>query len=261
MVAMVSQRYLVTAFTKGGFLSTSANESSVVDQKLPSLWALLKQGLPAIVEGTVVPLIIFYVAFWATGMWGALIAALAWSCLAILRRYLRREPVPGLVLLGALALTFRTALSMITGNVLLYFLQPSLGTALVGLVFLASLRADQPLIQRLARDFLPVSADFFETPAVRAFFRRISPLWALVMLANAAVTSWMLFVLPVSVFPVARTVVSATLIAAIIAYSVLGLRRLLSPAPNRAIMRVEHRDLLSGVRLSVGGLAPQFAMR
>ena len=187
------------------------------------------------------------------------------------RRYLKGDPVPGLVVLGALALTFRTALSMFTGNILLYFLQPSLGTALVGLVFVASLRTDQPLIQRLARDFLPVPADFFDRAEVRSFFRRISPLWAVTMLGNAALTAWMLFGLPVSVFLIARTVVSGVLIAATIGYSIFGLRRLLSPAAARMskvsqlrlINPTRHRrsDFLSGLGWRTGGLAPQFAVR
>jgi intracellular septation protein A len=230
---------------------------------LPSAGSLLRTGLPAIIEGTVVPLVIFYVALWVTDLWGALIAALAWSYLATLRRYLRRAAVPGLVLLGALALTFRTALSMITGNVVLYFLQPSLGTALVGLAFLISLRTDQPLVQRLARDFLPVSPEFFSSPSVKLFFRRISPLWAVMMLANAAITTWMLFALPVSTFLAARTVVSAVLIAATVGYSVFGLRRLLSPSRQPRASRTNrgHRDLVGNLRLSVVGLTPQFAMR
>jgi intracellular septation protein A len=246
------------------------SESSPTPE-LPSFGALVRKGVPAIVEGTVVPLIIFYVAMWATGMWGALIAALAWSYLAILRRYLKGDPVPGLVVLGALALSFRTALSMSTGSIVLYFLQPSLGTALVGLVFVASLQTDQPLIQRLARDFLPVPDEFFERAEVRTFFRRISPLWALTMLANAALTAWMLFGLPVSVFLIARTVVSGVLIAATIGYSMFGLRRLLSPAAARIrtvsklrlIRSTRHRgsDVLSGLGWRIGGLTPQFAMR
>ncbi len=201
---------------------------------LPSAGSLLRKGLPVIIEGTVVPLVIFYVALWVTGMWGALIAALAWSYFAILRRYLRRAAVPGLVLLGALALTFRTALSMITGNVVLYFLQPSLGTALVGLAFLLSLRTDQPLVQRLARDFLPVSPEFFSSPSVKLFFRKISPLWAVMMLANAAITTWMLFQLPVSLFVVTKTAASVILTGIAIAYSVVWFRRLFSGAPARA---------------------------
>jgi hypothetical protein len=200
----------------------------------PQLRSLARQGLPAIIEGTLMPLAIFYAALWAIGMWGALIAALTWSYLAIARRIVKKQPIPGLVLLSALALTFRTALAMATGSVFIYFLQPSLATALLGFAFLASMTADQPLVQRLARDFLPVSPEFFANPFVRHFFMRISLLWAMIMLANAGVTTWMLFRLPVSIFVISKTVASIVLTGIAIAYSVVWFRRLFSPTPARA---------------------------
>jgi hypothetical protein len=120
---------------------------------------------------------------------------------------------------------------MATGSTFIYFLQPSLATALLGFAFLASMSADQPLVQRLARDFLPVSPDFLTNPFVRSFFMRISLLWAMVMLANAGVTTWMLFQLPVSVFVISKTVASVVMTGIAIAYSVVWFRRLFSPAP------------------------------
>ena len=200
----------------------------------PQLRSLARQGLPAIIEGTLMPLAIFYAALWAIGMWGALIAALTWSYLAIARRIMKKQPIPGLVLLSALALTFRTALAMATGSVFIYFLQPSLATALLGFAFLASMSADQPLVQRLARDFLPVSPDFLTNPFVRHFFMRISLLWAMVMLANAGVTIWMLLRMPVSIFVISKTVASVVLTGIAIAYSVVWFRRLFSSTPAQA---------------------------
>jgi hypothetical protein len=200
----------------------------------PPLRSLAKQGLPAIIEGTVMPLAIFYAALWSIGMWGALFAALTWSYVAIIRRIVKNEPIPGLVLLSALALTFRTALAMATGSVFVYFLQPSLGTAVLGFAFLLSMNTEQPLVQRLARDFLPVSPDFFANPFVRRFFMRISLLWAMVMLANAAVTTWMLFELPVSLFVISKTAASVLLTGVAVAYSTVWFRRLFTGAPTRA---------------------------
>jgi hypothetical protein len=190
--------------------------------------------MPSILEGTIAPLAIFYAALWAVGMWGALIAALSWSYLAIARRVFRKERIPGLVILSAMALTFRTALAMATGSVFVYFLQPSLGTAVLGLAFLASMSSGQPLVQRLARDFLPVSPDFFANPFVRRFFMRISLLWAMVMLGNAAVTTWMLFQLPVSIFVISKTAASVAMIGVAVAFSLTWFRRLFKPAPAGA---------------------------
>lgn len=197
----------------------------------PRLRSLARQSLPAIIEGTLAPLAIFYLALWGIGMWGALIAALSWSYLAIARRIVRKERIPGLVLLSAVTLTFRTALAMATGSVFIYFLQPSLGTALLGFAFLASMSTKQPLVQRLARDFLPFSPDFFANPFVRRFFMRISLLWAMAMLGNAAVTTWMLFELPVSLFVVSKTAASVVMTGIAIVYSIIWFRRLFSSSP------------------------------
>ena len=228
---------------------------ALTDYEIPGWGSLLRKSLPAIVESTLIPLAIFYVALWAVGMWGALIAALVWAYVALLRRLVRGERLPGLVILGALALTFRTALSMFTGSVIIYFLQPSLGTALVGLVFLLSMASTRPFIERLARDFLPMPSAFFADPSVKAFFKRISPIWAMAMLANAALTTWMLFSIPISLFLVARTVVSAAIIASVVVYSALALRRLMKPLPARMRKSVTWRPT------PVWGLTPQFAMR
>jgi hypothetical protein len=195
---------------------------------------MARKGLPALVEGTLMPLAIFYAALWALGMWGALIAALSWSYLAIARRILTKQSIPGLVILSALALTFRTALALATGSVFIYFLQPSLATALLGFAFLASMSTEQPLVQRLARDFLPVSPEFFVNPFVKHFFMRISLLWAMVMLANAGVTTWMLFELPVSLFVIAKTVASVVMIGVALVSSVVWFRRLLAGTPAAA---------------------------
>ena len=152
----------------------------------------------------------------------------------IARRIVTKQRIPGLVILSALALTFRTALALATGSVFIYFLQPSLATALLGFAFLVSMSTDQPLVQRLARDFLPVSPEFFSNPFVRHFFMRISLLWAMSMLANAAVSTWMLFQLPVSVFVVSKTAASVVMTGGAIAYSVIWFRRMLSGTPAAA---------------------------
>ena len=197
----------------------------------PRLRSLAKQGMPAIIEGTVIPLAVFYAALWTIGMWGALFSALSWSYFAIARRIVRKERIPGLVVLSALALTFRTALAMATGSVFVYFLQPSLGTALLGFAFLVSMSTGQPLVQRLARDFLPVSPEFFTNPFVRQFFMRISLLWAVAMLANAGVSIWMLLELPVSIFVVAKTGASVVMTGVAIVYSTIWFRRLFTGTP------------------------------
>ena len=191
----------------------------------PQLRTLARQGLPSILEGSLIPLAVFYLALWTIGMWGALIAALAWSYGAVLRRVVRRERVPGLVVLSALTLTVRTVIAVATESVFIYFLQPTLGTAVMGLAFLVSMAGGQPLLQKLATDFLPVPPEFFSQPRIRRFFLRISLLWAFVMLANAGVTVWMLIELPVSTYLATKTAASMLMMGTAIVWSTVWFRR------------------------------------
>lgn len=154
------------------------------------------------------PFALFYLVLVTAGFRGALIAALAWTYLAVGRRLLRRERPAATVLLGMGMLSVRTAISFATGSAFVYFVQPTLGTALVALVFLASAALRRPLTERLARDFCPLDPEVMARPAVRRFFVRISLLWGSVMLVNAGFVMWLLVTSSVKAFVVERTAVS-----------------------------------------------------
>ena len=101
--------------------------------ELPRLRELARRSFPQILEAMLVPLVLFYAALWALGPTGAICAALAWNYLALLRRIWRRERLPGVLLIATLGLTARSVLALASGNSLfVYFLQPSLATALLG---------------------------------------------------------------------------------------------------------------------------------
>ena len=72
----------------------------------------------------------------------------------------------------------RTAISLASGSTIVYFLQPSLGTALVASAFLISVPLGRPLAGKLAADFCPLPDEMYANEHVRQFFRRISLLWA-----------------------------------------------------------------------------------
>ena len=148
-----------------------------------------------------VPLGLFYAALWALGPTGAICAALAWNYLALARRIWRRERLPGVLLIATLGLTARSVLALASGNSLfVYFLQPSLATALLGGAFLLSVPLGRPLAEKLAHDFVPLPAWFVTRPRVHKLFVRISLLWALVSLANAAGTIALLVNVPITTY-------------------------------------------------------------
>ena len=193
--------------------------------EIPRLRAMARHALPSLVEASLVPLAVFYGALWLVGVWGGLVAALLWSYTAVARRLVSREPVPGLLVLGAVGLTARTVVAAASGSVFVYFLQPTLTTVVVAGVFLVSVPAGRPLAERLAGDFCPLPDTFMGSPPVRRFFARITVLWAFVQLANAAVSLWLLATQPVATYVVARTATSWLLTGGAVLASTLYFKR------------------------------------
>lgn len=159
---------------------------------LPSLRVLLRDGGKHLLESTLIPLGLFYLLLTLVGFTGGIIAALAWSFVAIGRRVALRKPVPAVLLLTTVLLVARTALGYATGSVFLYFLQPTLQNFLIGFVFLITASFGRPLLGKLATEFCAFPEAFSGHPHVQRFFKRVSLLWALVFVANGAGTLYVL---------------------------------------------------------------------
>jgi intracellular septation protein A len=194
---------------------------------IPRLAALARYATPHLLEATLIPLGLFYGGLQLLGLWGALLAALLWSYTSLLRRLVTRRRVPGILMLGIVGLTARTALALVTGSAFLYFLQPTVGTGLVASVFLGSVLLGRPLALRLAADFLPLPEALLAHHGVRRFFLRVSLLWAAVFLANAGISLWLLVSQSLATFLWTRTVASVTLTCLAIAVSTFWFRRCL----------------------------------
>src|ERR1700722_7805531 len=156
--------------------SHRVNEDRDQDQHhldLPSPRAAIRHAVPLVLEAMIIPLALFYLVLLAAGFRGALIAALAWSYVALARRIIRGERVSTLLFLGTALLTARTVVSFITGSAFLYFAQPTLGTAVISLVLVGSAVIGRPFTQRFAHDFCPIDPELLKRPRVRQFFIRI----------------------------------------------------------------------------------------
>lgn len=195
--------------------------------QLPRLTTLARHAIPHVLEGTVIPIVLFYGALRLAGEEGALAAALLWSYAAVLRRVALRRRIPGLLLLGALALTVRTVTAAITGSMFVYFLQPTIGTVVTAGAFLLSVPTGRPLAERLAADFVPLPPALVSHPVARRLFVRISLLWAFVLLANAAITMVLLVTEPLTTFVVARSLVAFVLMGGAVAGSSVWFRHAL----------------------------------
>jgi hypothetical protein len=187
---------------------------------IPRPGGLLRHAAPRVIEGFVAPVGVFLLALHFLDVLGAVVAGLAFAYALIAWRLVARRPVPGLVVLGAVTITARSAIAIATGSTFLYFLQPMLGTALVAASFLASVLVGRPLAARLARDFCPIPEHVAAAAPMRRFFVQITLLWAVTELVIAAVAFTLLVSESVGVFVVTRTVSSVLLTAVAIGLSV-----------------------------------------
>jgi hypothetical protein len=203
----------ITSSRRPGLRRANSVEPHQHHIELPRLRELARRAAPQIVEATLVPLCLFYAALWVLGPKGAICTALGWTYLALARRLWCRERLPGVLVIAAVALTARSVVALLSGSsgLFVYFLQPSLATALVGGAFLLSVPLGRPLAEKLAHDFVPMPASFFKRPKVRQLFVRISLLWALVSLINAAATIALLLNVPIAAYLAAKTGVSSVL--------------------------------------------------
>jgi uncharacterized membrane protein len=171
-----------------------------------------KQGVRALVENTVAPLVVFYVALVTLGLTWAFVSALGLCYATLLVRLVRRQPVPALLLVGIVLMTARAVIGMATGSVFLYFLQPSLGNFAIGALFLGTVAVGRPLVARLAGEFCGFPDEVVRHHRLRAFFRQVSLLWATVFCINGAVAIWMLLHVPVGQYLVISTSSSTAVI-------------------------------------------------
>ncbi len=189
---------------------------------------MARQALPHLIEGTLIPLGLFYAAMSLIGIWWAIGFSLAWSWGAVGFRLATGRRVPGLLMVGTLALTARSLVSVVSNSVFVYFLQPTLGTVLLAAAFLISAPSGRPLAARLAADFLPMPLWFRQEPAIRQFFLRITVLWGGIQLVNAAIALWLLVSQPIPVYLLAKTASTTVIMGLAVVASTLWFRRLVS---------------------------------
>jgi intracellular septation protein A len=194
---------------------------------LPSLRQVARRAVPQVVDGALLPLALFLGVYQIAGLGMAMLAGLGWSGTAIMRRVARSRRVPAMVILGTAMLVVRATLALATGSPFLYFLQPTIGTAVVALAFLLSVPAGRPLARRFAGDFLSLPRDLVRAPHVHRFFLRNSMMWAVVGLLNAATAYLLLITLAPATFAIIQTVLSIGVTVVAVGVSILWFRRLM----------------------------------
>jgi hypothetical protein len=193
--------------------------------EIPRLTDLALHALPRVFEGMIAPVVVFYAGLVLLGLNGALATAVAWVYGGIAVRLVRRRSVPGTLVLAALGVTSRAAMAAVTGSAVVYFLQPTLGTLLVAMAFLASVPLRRPLAAKVATDLVPLPEGLLANQHVHRFFLRMSLLWSLVFMLNTGLSVWLLFRHSIAAYLWIRTPVVAFLGAAAVVISVRGFKR------------------------------------
>ena len=155
-----------------------------------------------------VPVALFYLVLVFSNFRGALLAALAWSYVALLRRLRGGQRVSTLLLLGTTLLTVRTVVAFITGSTIVYFAQPMATAVVASFLLIGSAVLGRPFTQRFAHDFCPIGPELLTRPRVHRFFVRISVLWATVLLLNAGIVLWLLLSSSLRAFVLERMAVT-----------------------------------------------------
>jgi intracellular septation protein A len=194
---------------------------------LPRLTALIRQAVPRLLEGVVAPLVVFYGVFVILGQNIAIGAVMAYVYASILWRLVRRVRVPATMFLAALAITVRSVVGWLTGDVVFYFIQPELGTICISIAFLASVRLRKPLVQKLTLDYIHLPSFVLRHERVRQFFARITLLWAFVLLVNSTVSIWLVLHQSVGTYLIVRTSIVAAITGLAFAASAWAFRRVL----------------------------------
>jgi hypothetical protein len=174
----------------------------------PRLATVVRHLALSLLWANVIPGALFYVCMSIGNVWTALVAALVWCYGAMAWRISTRRRTSGLLWITTAGLTVKTALTVATGSTFLYFVQPALTNAVVGLLFLISLATARPIVARLAGDFYPMTADVASRPRIQQLFWRLTLIWAVICLVKAAAILWMLDELSLIAFVQAKTVLT-----------------------------------------------------
>jgi hypothetical protein len=206
----------------------------------PRLLTVIRRVALSLTVACVVPAVMFLVCFKAFGVWPAILVALAWSYGAIIWRALTRRRTSGLLLLTAVVLTGRTAISLVAQSTFFYFLQPIITDGVVAVTFLLSLATARPMVARLAGDFYPIDAELSLRPRIRRLFWHLTAMWAVICLGKAVAMFWALNSLSLDTFVLVKSISmpasNLTAVVATVGAAVLVARKegLIGPAARTA---------------------------
>ncbi len=196
------------------------SDDPLVLSKLEVFVAVVRRSGPHLIEASLIPTALFWCGLTIVGLGTAYAAALVWLYAALLVRMLRRRPIPPLLVLGVIGITVRTTVSIASGSSFYYFAQPVVSSVVMGCVFLLSVLKGRPMVERLALEFWPLTAEMLDRPAVNRLLRGLTFLWAGTNLAIGATNLTLLLWLPLATYVAVRQVASLAITGTAIALTI-----------------------------------------
>lgn len=166
----------------------------------PVVFAVMRRLGPQLIEATLIPTLLCYLAVLTVGLAWGVAAAAVWTALAIGLRIANGRRVTGLLVMASTGLIVRIGIFLLSGSAFAYFLQPIARTVAMAALFAASAVIGRPLVARFAGDFCSFDDEVGQRPAITALFRRLTFLWAGGQVAIASVNLTLLLTVPVAVF-------------------------------------------------------------
>jgi hypothetical protein len=184
---------------------------------------LLDVGLPAII----------YYVLHAAGVsdWFALLAASLMAGARIVVVAIRQRVLNALAFVVMVLYGVGLLLTFVTGDVRFLVLKDSLGTGVIGLLFLCFALAGHPLTLGVTRSWAPQRATAIDEryrtePAVRHGHFVASMVWGFSLLAEALVRVVLVLLLPISVVVGLSTALVAVVIGSLTVWTLWYIRRL-----------------------------------
>jgi hypothetical protein len=155
--------------------------------EISGLRATLIRAGRLLLEAVVVPTVLLAILLHVIGTTRSILVAVGW-CLSVLAfRWLMDRRVPGTLLLGSAALAVKATIALASGSILVYLLQPVLGSVVMALLFLGSAAFGRPITMRLARDFVHVPAHILDKRGVRRMFTEVAVIWGFSRMVDVAI--------------------------------------------------------------------------
>jgi intracellular septation protein A len=166
------------------------------------------KAVPGMILGGIIPAVCFLAGRHEWGLVGGIVLVLLWSLAYQAARWIRTRSISGLVILYLLVLGLRGATALAFHSASMFFITPSIVTAIGGCVFIASALLAKPLVSPIINELVPHSVLDCRDPKVRSVMVKISMLYGVEQLICAGVLIFMVLNLSTTVYVTTHGAVS-----------------------------------------------------